>query len=134
MNKLTVFLLVFIISTATGLDRLSPNNCLNQEDRLTSKNSCFFLLMQTDGNLVLYKKSTGQALWNSGTHRTCTNKVCMQGDGNLVTYDRHNIATWNANTQNHEGSSLLLQDDGNLVVYTWNDARAIWNSGTVTNC
>ncbi|KAF9149233.1 hypothetical protein BGX21_005351, partial [Mortierella sp. AD011] len=55
----------------------------------TSNKDAMRLIMQTDGNLVMYDKK-GKAIWASDT----------------------------ANSQKHETSRLAMQDDGNLVIYT----------------
>jgi hypothetical protein len=56
-------------------------------------------------------------------------KLAMQGDGNLVIYNRDNRAVWNTGTSGNPGAMLIMQSDGNLVIYT-TGMRAIWSSGT----
>jgi hypothetical protein len=41
------------------------------------------LLMQTDGNLVIYT-SAGAAIWDSATWGTAANVLSLNDDGNLV--------------------------------------------------
>jgi hypothetical protein len=64
-----------------------------------------FLILQGDGNLVLYK--------GTGT-----------GD--------QGGAIWNSRTQGHNSVFLIMQDDGNLVLYKGtgpvDQGGAIWNS------
>jgi len=86
----------------------------------------FELVMQADGNLVLYKSNT--VLWNSGTNGKKGYKAEMQGDGNLVVYDGEGTALWNSHTGGHPGAGLDLQTDGNLVIYA--GSHAVWSSGT----
>ena len=126
--------LSLLIAVITAKDRLNPNECLFQGQSIMSTNGCFKLIMQEDGNLVIYRESNGKALWNSKTARSCTDRACMQGDGNFVTYDCHNKATWSSKTPKNEGSSVVMQNDGNLVMYAWNSPRALWSSKTVTHC
>lgn len=128
---LIAFLLITVI---TAKDRINPNECLFQGQSLISTNGCFKLIMQEDGNLVIYRESDGRSLWTTRTARTCTNRACMQGDGNFVTYDCHNRATWSSRTTRNEGSSIVMQNDGNLVMYAWNSPRLVWSTRTVTNC
>ena len=55
-----------------------------------------WLLLQTDGNLVLYTR-TGTALWASGTGGKGLSDLVMQNDGNLVLYLRSTgKATWSS--------------------------------------
>jgi hypothetical protein len=132
IHKLLIaFLLITVI---TAKDSLNPNECLLVNQTLVSSNGCFVLILQGDGNLVIYRKSNNKPTWSTRTWRTCVNRVCMQGDGNFVAYDRHNKAKWSSRTHKHEGSSIVLQNDGNLVIYAWNSRRAIWSSRSVTHC
>jgi hypothetical protein len=111
------------------------------------------LVMQGDGNLVLYSK-TGAALWNSQTSGYPGARLVMQTDGNIVIYSASNVALWwTGTTQNpdhlsyinnifpsgrmYAGQSittadrrfrLVLQGDGNLVLYAPN--RVLWATGT----
>lgn len=128
------FIFQFLISAIWARDSLGPNECLAQGESLTSANGCFKLIMQGDGNLVIYRQSNNRATWSSKTSRTCTNRACMQGDGNFVTYDCQNKATWSSKTSKKEGSWVILQNDGNMVVYAWQSNRALWASNSVTYC
>lgn len=129
-----ILIIAVCINAIVARDRLKPNDCLKQNQSLDSKNGCFRLSMQPDGNLVVYRRKTDDPIWHSGTPRTCTNRACMQGDGNFVAYDCHNIATWNSGTPNNEGSSVVMQDDGNVVIYAWNSNRPIWSSNSIHGC
>jgi hypothetical protein len=53
------------------------------------------LVMQSDGNLVLYSTS-GHALWSTGTYSTPANRLVMQNDGNLVLYDNNGQVYWSS--------------------------------------
>ena len=132
LKKIIIF--QFFIATILANDSLAPNECLEVGKSLKSSNKCFTLTMQEDGNLVLYKKTSKVPIWHTHTDKSCTNKACMQADGNFVTYDCNDAPTWASRTQDHEGSSLILQNDGNLVIYAWHSTRSIWASGTTTSC
>ncbi|MBP0715989.1 S8 family serine peptidase [Burkholderia sola] len=84
------------------------------------------LVMQGDGNLVLYPSTGGQALWATGTQGTGATRAVMQADGNLALYTAANKAVWSTQT-NNPGTFLAVQDDGNVVAY-W--PRPIWHSQT----
>lgn len=88
----------------------------------------FALVMQTDGNLVLYEVGTLNALWNAGTQGNSGAAMVMQTDGNLVVYNAWGTAIWDSHTSGYAGAGLAMQDDGNLVIY-W-DGWVLWNSGT----
>lgn len=73
------------------------------------------LIMQTDGNLVLYV-SNGK-VWGAGTNRsTPGNFAVMQADGNFVVYDVWQNPIWATGT-NGPNTYLYLQSDGNMVIY-----------------
>ena len=79
---------------------------------------CFVL--QTDGNLVLYK--FGVAIWSSKTNTARFG--IMQSDGNFVLYDDNSRAVWATNTQSKTGAYFAFQGDGNLVIYS---PTAVWD-------
>jgi hypothetical protein len=111
---------------------LQENQQLNVNDQLISSNNKAHLIMQNDGNLVLYRNDNDEALWASNTAGTPVNRAVMQGDGNLVCYDQDGRAYWSSGTYEHPGSLVVLQDDGNLVVYS-STGNALWSSGTSQN-
>ncbi len=55
------------------------------------------LIMQGDGNLVLYPKS-GPAIWSSGTSGNPGATFAIQDDGNLVVYSASGQALWSSGT------------------------------------
>jgi len=100
-------------SAAAGSDRLSPGDSLSGGASIVS--GADRLVMQTDGNLVLYA-GPGVALWASGTNNHPGSVAVMQGDGNLVVYAPGNVSVWGSGTNGRGASTLLLQSDGNLVL------------------
>jgi hypothetical protein len=92
---------------------------------LQSANGENKLIMQADGNLVLYRK--GVATWNSGTYGNANAYAKMWDSGDVVVYNSDGRALWNSATWGHPGASMLVQDDGNLVLYTW---KSIWATNT----
>ncbi|MGW1157642.1 hypothetical protein ACWD48_05245 [Streptomyces sp. NPDC002519] len=75
------------------------------------------LVMQPDGNVVIYRKHDGKALWSTGTYGHSGAYASMQTDGNLVVYSSTGSALWSTHTNGHAGAYALLQSDGNFVVY-----------------
>jgi len=120
----------FVTSFVFYADRLRVYQQLGTNDQLLSNNGYLNLIMQGDGNLVLYRTQFGRALWASNTVGDPVTHTIMQADGNLVAYSANGAACWAAGTQGHPGAYALLQDDGNFVVY---DAanNALWASKTV---
>lgn len=107
-----------------------------------SQNGQFRLIMQGDGNLVLYK--AGTPLWATRT-RGSGYRAVMQGDGNFVVYASDGKPKWSSGTFN-PGSRLVVQDDSNLVIYAGSTAlyasswhrkwgRTVgYNEGVAGNC
>lgn len=105
---------------------LEPGKSLLVNQRITSCDGRFYLLLQTDGNLVLYLHTT--PLWATNTQGTSPGEAIMQTDGNFVLYDSAGVALWNSGTQGNSGASLAIQDDGNMVIYV--KTGAIWATDT----
>jgi hypothetical protein len=114
---------------------LTPPGQLNPGDVLFSATRAFQLMMQEDGNLVLYviddaslpqditKGIYKKAIWSSGTNGTLAGQCRMQSDGNLVLYiSNDGPAVWASGTNGHPGAFLRCQDDGNLVILGANGA------------
>ena len=114
-----------------GSQAASPTR-LNPGDFLKSPSGLYSLVMQSDGNLVLYT-ADGTAIWNTHTWNNPGAYMVMQNDGNLVVYNQSNAALWHSHTWNKGASTLKLQDDGNLALYTNSDNTITWRSDTSTN-
>jgi CubicO group peptidase (beta-lactamase class C family) len=115
-------------------NQLTGGQQLTENQRLTSSNGRAYLVMQTDGNLVLYRADNGLALWASGTSKPSgasgPNYTFMQIDGNLVVYTVANAPLWSSGTYGNPGAYLVLEDSGNLVVYSAT-STPLWFSNTV---
>jgi hypothetical protein len=118
--------LLKIKAVSKPLDALTNSQQLTAGKSISSNNGRYTLIMQGDGNLVLYSPS--RAVWASNTDGKAGNRVIMQGDGNLVLYSPSR-AVWASNTDGKGASALVLQDDGNLVIYKPN-GTATWASNT----
>ena len=86
-----------------------------------SPNGVYTLIMQTDGNAVLYKGRT--ALWATMTNRKSSSLI-MQRDGNLVVVSGR-TPVWASNTAGNTGAFLAVQDDSNLVIYNIRN-KPVW--------
>jgi hypothetical protein len=85
------------------------------------------LVMQTDGNLVLY--AAGAAWWSTGTNGTGTqNRLVMQSDGNLVVYTQLNHPVWSSRAGLIRGPLGLR---GFSTIATSRIGRTVHLSGTV---
>lgn len=105
---------------------LGPNQVLGTNESLVSSDEKYKLILQTDGNLVIY--SPTRAVWASHTEGRGGIRLAMQSDGNLVIYNNNWVPVWNTKTDGKGVSSLFMQPDGNLVMY--NSKTYTWASWT----
>ncbi len=89
--------------------RIQPNilYCNN----FTWVNGIYSLIIQTDGNLVLYKNNT-IPIWHSGTHGNPGAYFGIQKDGNMVVYRNNQERTklWESNTN---GTNVIFAELAN---------------------
>ena len=95
---------------------------------MASPNGKYALLMQDDGNLVLWDYTVNPPYPRWCTHTTAPGAyAAMQTDGNLVMYAggaNGGSAIWASNTRYVGTDNVIMQSDGNLVV----------RAGTVPAC
>ncbi len=114
--------------TGTGsCGELTANQQLAANQSVASCNGDYTLIMQGDGNLVLYQGGT--ALWASNTAGSAADEAIMQGDGNLVLYTSAGSPLWASGTAGNAGAYLEVQNDGNVVIYSASGA-VLWSTGT----
>jgi hypothetical protein len=81
------------------------------------------LIMQSDGNLVIYKKGTTTAKWSSNTSGSGAVKMLFTTGDNLQVQTSSGSIKWQTHTNNlmicqpEETQILALQSDSNLVIY-----------------
>ena len=108
-------------------------------DVIHSPNGSKRLVLQRDGNLVVYRGTT--PLWSTRTHNNPGAFLVSQFDGNFVLYSAAGKPLWNTGSRwvngssGNEGYQLMIQNDGNLVNYHWNnvDTTAVtvqWHAGS----
>jgi len=114
-------------ATAGVVSELPAGHQLGSDQQLTSPNGSFRLVMQHDGNVVLYGPLG--VMWNSGTWGSGADVLAMQTDGNLVAYAPGPRAVWFTDTYGSGAVRLVLQDDGNAVLYRADDV-AVWGTNT----
>lgn len=109
-------------------DRLGSDQRLQVNESLESPSGQHSLLLQEDGNLVLYDQDR-QPVWASGTDGQQVSDATMQADGNLVLHGPSGDAVWASDTYGNNGAYLVLQDDRNLVIYAA-DGSPLWATNT----
>jgi hypothetical protein len=112
---------------ATGV--LNPGQCL------TSPSGRYQLIMQSDGNLVLYDVSSGGSTWSSNTANNPG--AFLEFEGSALGVANPANTQWLfyvPNSSSTPNPALVLQDDGNLVLYAYGagggSPSAVWSTGT----
>ncbi|GAA3754538.1 CHAP domain-containing protein [Salinactinospora qingdaonensis] len=109
--------------------RLVTGQQLHAGSYLRSQDRRYYVLMQADGNLVVYSPGY-RVLWASNTDGQGSRNTFLgvQSDGNVVVYrENHGPALWATNPRGI--TRFVIQDDGNLVGYDSSD-NATWATGT----
>jgi subtilisin family serine protease len=100
---------------APTASRLTAGGRIDVNSRLTSPNGRYSLVVQGDGNVVVY--APGQRpLWHTHTFGAPGTGLLLQPDGNLVAASGTTVR-WHSGTWGNPDATLVLQDDGNLVLY-----------------
>lgn len=112
----------------TGGNVLDPGTGLANGDWLRSENGDYELIMQHDGNLVLYEISTGQRIprWDTCTWNQGVIGCRMQASGNLELRTATNNIVWESYTSSPE-SYLKLENNGRAYIYT-SSGNSIWHT------
>ena len=121
-------LIPLVAGATTSSDTLTAPAMLGTDRQVVSSNGNFRLIMQSDGNLVLYTIQN-RALWSSRTYMYPGGTFVVQSDGNLVIYAPGHGAVWSSGTYHSSGSVLRLGNDGDLVFSTATGA-AVWATHT----
>ncbi|MEV7521774.1 hypothetical protein [Streptomyces sp. NPDC091371] len=105
--------------------------------RSWAESATVWMVLQEDGNLVMYRKRDGKAIWSSGTYGlrySATLEMDPKGDLILREGDQASTVRWHSGTDGNPDAYALLQDDGNFVVYKKDGGPgkggALWATGT----
>ncbi|MDK2125698.1 hypothetical protein [Parachitinimonas caeni] len=128
-TKLFAALAALTLASLAQAATLLPGQSLTPGQSVSSDSGAYTLVMQGDGNLVMYQRSNMSPIWYTKTDGNPGAAAVMQGDGNLVVYSTTGTALWNSRTAGNAGAYLNVQDDRNLVVYRA-DGKALWHSDT----
>lgn len=91
--------------------------------RKYSPNMKYYLIFQSDGNLVLYPTGKDSAEWSSATYGNPSAILSIQKDGNVIIYNdsTKSKVLWKSDTGGTNKSTFLMADDnGYAAIYTNN--------------
>ncbi len=114
-----------IWSSYTTNDLLRAKESLHAIQFLRSTDRHYQLLMQRDGNLVVYDTTDGTAIWETATSAP-NSRVIMGPGGSMTVYGPQGKELWSSNTNGYPGAYARLQTDGNLVIFQ--KGVALWAS------
>ncbi|MGK5085988.1 hypothetical protein WDW86_00365 [Bdellovibrionota bacterium FG-2] len=125
----------YVLDECNGTNILASGKTLDSKNPIYSCNKAYVLVMQEDGNLVLYN-SAQSALWaiNLEIGALYNNKgssASMQDDGNFVVYNNKPTlefkALWASATNSAEnaGAYLTVQDSGVIVIKN-TSSKDVW--------
>eukprot|EP00960_Hanusia_phi_P007926 227291-Hanusia_phi.AAC.1 len=106
--------------------------------QLLSDNGRYLLVMQDDGNLVLYELASTPAtsslvhaaIWNTQTngHGHGPYTLTLQSDSNVVLYDSARQVLWTVGVVGWGDGHLGIQNNGNVLI-SWSNGNS-WTAGT----
>ncbi|MFI5529042.1 hypothetical protein ACIA8O_10880 [Kitasatospora sp. NPDC051853] len=100
------------------------------------RSNSVWLVNQRDGNMVLYRKRDGAALWSTGTwNQPASTFYAADVYGGSQMYLRvpnSTRMTWSVSFRGQTNVQGKLQDDGNFVIYS-QGGQALWSTGTYGN-
>ena len=113
---------------------MMPGESLSPGESISSPSGKYQLILQHDGNLVLYDTDGPVALWDSRTVGRSDRTLVMQPDGNLVLYELPVTpfdVLWHSRTYGWPGAFLTVRDDGTVTIGD-SDGRVLWTAGAST--
>lgn len=110
-------------------DVLYPGQSLYQGEYIMSPDGRFYVILQFDGNLVLYYDDIQTYLWHSNTYgNPQITRLEMQSDGNLVLYDDNDTPYWHTHTHIYPNGYAVMTNCGEFKIVQAGQTR--WSSGT----
>ena len=130
----------------TKNNSLQTHQSIQTGDVLVSNNQKYYAIMQSDGNLAVYRGSgPDHKKYHVWSHQKTAPGgkffAIMQGDGNFVVYKGTSLSdnqgvVWDIGKSLGQGNYFaIMQDDGSFVVYKGTSLESqreyIWDSGDV---
>mmetsp|Transcript_8338 Transcript_8338/g.20592 ORF Transcript_8338/g.20592 Transcript_8338/m.20592 type:complete len:3882 (-) Transcript_8338:103-11748(-) len=113
-------------TSGTGTrDRISAGEELRHWGRLTSTNGQYWVIFQTDGNLVVYSRRQKKSFWDSQTAGSNAVVARFKDGGMRVCGSEDCGASLWKTPNSKRGAFMIMQNDGNLVIYA-EDGSPVW--------
>lgn len=95
---------------------MDPFEVLRPEEFVDSCNGRYRLKMQADGNLVMYDRTSGSAIFSSGTMGYTNSTAIMQGQGNFAVISYDGKTVYQSATHGNARAYMAITNDGYLRV------------------
>ena len=116
------------VSGVATTNTLSAGSTLGEGQTLVSSNNAYELILQSDGNLVIYKTGTASAIWNTSTLTDPGRQLVLGTDGTLKLLDAKSKVVWvPILTTPGKGASVLLTTSGTLELLNAS-STVLWKS------
>ncbi len=112
-----------------GCGVITPGTGIGMDRAVTSCLGKYSLVMQTDGNLVVYNNTKGRAIWQSHTAGSVGTAAILRPDGSFGIFGKAWDSVWSPGATLDPKAELHLQDDGNLVLYS-EKGKVLWATWT----
>ena len=117
---------------------ISSGKSMKVNDRINSPDGKHYLVMQSDGNVVIYTTKNNNPIWATDTYGSGNGcHFDMQEDGHLVLYNAYNEAIWASGTHVSRDSKyaqkawkpvkFVFENGGHLVLYS-DTGKKVWSS------
>lgn len=117
-------------SRVTNIDKhgntLRANEILYPGESLKSVNGKYYLIMQSDGNLVTYT-SSWTPIWSTNTYNIPPKFAKMDTNGTFCVWAADGGMMYSTYTGNSPDAYLILENDGNLVIYS-KQGTVLWRT------
>jgi hypothetical protein len=128
--KISALFIIATLFAPISSGELLQGNSITTGGTLYSDNGLFYLIVQGDGNVVIYGCRGFTAVWATGTNNsTAQRTLLMQTDGNLVLVE-NGVTVWQSGTNYmYRGPYILsMTNDGYLSIIS--GLGVIWNSNS----
>ena len=130
-------LLSMTANAQRDIKELYSGQQLRVGERLYSAYGQYYLTLQYDGNLCIYRSDKNDYVWCNMVHGYDPYNLVLQTDGNLVVYDRANAAKWSSQTHpyfdryfsdvNNKPDRLILDRNGVLNLLN-SSGKTVWTN------
>lgn len=122
--------------SAQAASVLPSGGILYAGQSLTSDNGLYYLTMQTDGHVIMFRTADKRIIWKTDVYNFYNGRLTLQLDRNLVAYrsgtsNTSSNAAWNSRTYSFNDPSAFLKvsNEGSVQLRSGpNGSRVYWST------